>query len=92
MKRICVFCGSSPGAKPEYVQAARQLGAILAQRKIGLVFGGGRVGMMGQLAKAALENGGEVIGVIPKELHERKVAFTGLSDLGWWGPCMNAKH
>lgn len=81
MKRICVFCGSSPGAKPEFVQAARQLGAILAQRKIGLVFGGGRVGMMGQLAQAALENGGEVIGVIPKELHERKVAFAGLSDL-----------
>jgi uncharacterized protein (TIGR00730 family) len=81
LKRICVFCGSSLGAKPEYVQAARQLGAILALRKIGLVFGGGRVGMMGQLAQAALENGGEVIGVIPKELHERKVAFTGLSDL-----------
>lgn len=81
MKRICVFCGSSPGARPEYAQAARQLGAILAQRKIGLVFGGGRVGMMGQLAQAALENGGEVIGVIPKELHERKVAFAGLSDL-----------
>jgi uncharacterized protein (TIGR00730 family) len=81
MKRICVFCGSSPGARPEYVQAARQLGAILARRKIGLVFGGGRVGMMGQLAKSALENGGDVIGVIPKELHERKVAFTGLSDL-----------
>ena len=81
MKRICVFCGSSPGARPEYVRAARQLGAILAQRKIGLVFGGSRVGMMGQLAQAALENGGEVIGVIPKELHERKVAFTGLSDL-----------
>ena len=54
---------------------------ILAQRKIGLVFGGGRVGMMGQLAQAALENGGEVIGVIPRELHERKVAFSGLTDL-----------
>ena len=81
MKRICVFCGSSPGARPEYVQAVRQLGAILTQRKIGLVFGGGRVGMMGQLAQAALENGGEVIGVIPKELYEKKVAFPGLSDL-----------
>ena len=81
MKRICVFCGSSPGARPEYVQAARQLGAILARKKIGLVFGGGRVGMMGKLAQAALENGGEVIGVIPKDLYEKKVAFTGLSDL-----------
>jgi hypothetical protein len=81
LKRICVFCGSSPGGKPEYVQVARQLGIILARRKIGLVFGGSRVGMMGQLAQAALENGGEVIGVIPKELHEKKVSFTGLSDL-----------
>jgi uncharacterized protein (TIGR00730 family) len=61
--------------------AARQVGALLAQRKIGLVFGGGRVGLMGQLAQAALENNGEVIGVIPKELYERKVAFQGLSDL-----------
>ena len=81
MKRICVFCGSSPGAKPEYAQAARQVGALLAKRKIGLVFGGGKVGMMGQLAQAALDNGGEVIGVIPRGLHERKVAFTGLNDL-----------
>ncbi|HUU04782.1 MAG TPA: TIGR00730 family Rossman fold protein [Patescibacteria group bacterium] len=81
MKRICVFCGSSPGAKPEYVRAARQLGALLAQGRIGLVFGGGKVGLMGQLARAALENGGEVIGVIPRELHEKRVAFSGLSDL-----------
>ncbi|MBN2399184.1 MAG: TIGR00730 family Rossman fold protein, partial [Candidatus Aminicenantes bacterium] len=81
MKRICVFCGSSPGARPEYAGAARQLGALLAQRKIGLVFGGGRVGLMGQLARAALKNHGEVIGVIPWGLHERKVAFSGLSDL-----------
>jgi uncharacterized protein (TIGR00730 family) len=81
IKRVCVFCGSSPGARPEYVQAARQVGALLAQRKIGLVFGGGRVGMMGQLAQAALENNGEVIGVIPKGLHERNVAFSGLNDL-----------
>jgi uncharacterized protein (TIGR00730 family) len=81
LKRICVFCGSSPGARPEYVQAARQLGALVAQRNIGLVFGGGRVGMMGQVAQAALENNGEVIGVIPRALHERNVALHGLSDL-----------
>ena len=81
MKRICVFCGSSPGSKPEYARAARQLGALLAQSKIGLVFGGGKVGLMGQLARAALDNGGEVIGVIPRELHEKRVAFSGLSDL-----------
>jgi len=81
LKRICVFCGSSPGVRPEYAAAARSLGCILAQRKIGLVFGGGKVGMMGHLARAALDAGGEVIGVIPRELVEKKVAFTGLSDL-----------
>ncbi|HEX7502994.1 MAG TPA: TIGR00730 family Rossman fold protein [Acidobacteriota bacterium] len=81
MKRICVFCGSSPGADPEYARAAGQLGALLAREKIGLVFGGGRVGLMGHLARAALEHGGEVIGIIPRELYEKKVAFTGLSDL-----------
>lgn len=81
MERVCVFCGSGPGARPEYVRAARKLGALLARKKIGLVFGGARVGLMGQLAQAALEKGGEVIGVIPRDLYEKKVAFTALSDL-----------
>ena len=81
IKRICVFCGSSPGADPEFARAARRLGALLAEKKIGLVFGGGKVGMMGHLASAVLERGGEVVGVIPRELYEKKVAFTGLSDL-----------
>ncbi len=81
LKRICVFSGSSPGADPEFARAADRLGALLAQKKIGLVFGGGRVGLMGHLARAALEHGGEVIGVIPRELYEKKVAFTGLADL-----------
>jgi len=81
MKRLCVFCGSSPGAMPEYSQAARRLGSLLAQRQVGLVYGGGNVGMMGQLAKAVIEQGGEVIGVIPRELLEKKVAYTALSDL-----------
>ena len=81
MRRICVFCGSSSGVKPEYAQAARELGSILAQRKIGVVYGGGNIGMMGQLAQATLESGGEIIGVIPKKLFEKKVAFTELADL-----------
>lgn len=81
MKRICVFCGSSPGSRPEYLQAARQLGHTLASKGIGLVYGGGRVGMMGKIAESVLEKGGEVIGVIPKELVEKKVAYTGLADL-----------
>ncbi|MCB9078405.1 MAG: TIGR00730 family Rossman fold protein [Anaerolineaceae bacterium] len=81
MKRICVFCGSSPGARPEYVAAARQLGQLLAARNIGLVYGGGRVGLMGKLAEAVLEKNGEVIGVIPKALADKEVAFTRLADL-----------
>jgi len=81
LKRICVFCGSSPGVDPQYARAAESLGALLAQKKIGLVFGGGKVGMMGRLARAALEHGGEVIGVIPRQLYEKKVALAGLADL-----------
>ena len=57
MKRICVFCGSSIGANPEYLDAARQLGTMLADNDIGLVFGGGKVGLMGVVARAASENG-----------------------------------
>ncbi len=81
IKRICVFCGSSPGARPEYTQTAKQLGQILASKKIGLVYGGSNVGLMGSVALGVLDAGGEVIGVIPKDLAERNVAFTGLSDL-----------
>ncbi len=81
MKRICVFCGSSPGAKPEYVKMANALGRELVKRQIGLVYGGGRLGMMGALAKTIYAQGGEVIGVIPEELAKKNVAFTDLSDL-----------
>jgi uncharacterized protein (TIGR00730 family) len=81
MERICVFCGSSPGGRPEYVQAAKRLGRTLANKGIGLVYGGAKVGTMGQLASAVLEAGGEVIGVIPKQLVEKEVAFTELADL-----------
>jgi len=81
MKRICVFCGSSPGSGPEYAKAAKQLGYTLASRDIGLVYGGAKVGIMGHIAKSVLEKGGEVIGVIPKELVEKEVAFTDLADL-----------
>jgi len=81
MKRICVFCGSSLGTKPEYVRAAVLLGQTLANKNIGLVYGGGSVGLMGKIAHAVLQHGGDVIGVIPKELVEKEVAFTELSDL-----------
>ncbi|MFZ5571462.1 MAG: TIGR00730 family Rossman fold protein [Thermodesulfobacteriota bacterium] len=81
MRRICVFCGSSPGSRPEYGDAAVELGRTLAEQGIGLVYGGADVGTMGILAHAVLENGGEVIGVIPKALVEKEVAFTALDDL-----------
>lgn len=81
MQRICVFCGSSPGTVPAYTSAARQLGKTLAGREIALVYGGGNVGMMGQIADAVLESGGKVTGVIPRAIAEMEVAHTGLRDL-----------
>jgi uncharacterized protein (TIGR00730 family) len=81
MKRVCVFCGSSPGHKPEYRVVAAQLGTALAERGIGLVYGGAALGLMGAVADAALAAGGEVIGVIPQALVDREVAHSGLRDL-----------
>lgn len=72
LKRICVYCGSGPGADPAYVEAARALGAILAENRIGLVYGGGSVGLMGEIATAVLDRGGEAIGVIPTFLVNRE--------------------
>jgi uncharacterized protein (TIGR00730 family) len=76
-----VFCGSSRGARPSYLEAARAFGELLADSAIGLVYGGAAVGLMGALADAALARGGEVIGVIPQALVAREVAHPGLSDL-----------
>ena len=81
MKRICVFCGSSPGARPIYLNTARELGAELAARRIGLVYGGATVGLMGEVARSVLAGGGEVIGVIPRAMVTREVAFMDLADL-----------
>lgn len=81
MKRICVFCGSSFGIEPSYRRAARQLGQLLAAKGIELVYGGGNVGLMGEIANAALECNANVIGVIPRALAERELAHMGLPDL-----------
>ena len=81
MKRLCVFCGSSHGSKPVYAEAARQMGAALAKRKITLVYGGGQVGLMGVVADAALAGGGEVIGAIPQSLATKELAHAGLTEL-----------
>ncbi|QGN53593.1 TIGR00730 family Rossman fold protein [Novosphingobium sp. Gsoil 351] len=99
MNRIAVYCGSATPADPRYIDLAGQVGRTLAARGIGVVYGGGRLGLMGALAKGALDAGGEVIGVIPEALvggevantdctelhvvanmHQRKQAFTDLSD------------
>jgi uncharacterized protein (TIGR00730 family) len=81
MTRVCVFAGSSAGTRPEYRQAAQQLGQVLAERRIGLVYGGARVGLMGAVADAALAGGSEVIGVIPSALVAKEIAHTGLTEL-----------
>lgn len=79
--RICVYCGSTTGRGDRYVAAARHLGTLLAQRGIGLVYGGASVGTMGAVADAALEAGGEVTGVIPQALVDREIAHQGVGDL-----------
>ena len=79
--RLCVFCGSSLGGDPAYKRAAAALGAELAAREIGLVYGGASVGLMGVVADAALEAGGEAIGVLPEALADLEIAHEGLSEL-----------
>lgn len=79
--RLCVFCGSKSGSRPEFAEAARALGKELASRRIGLVYGGASVGVMGAIANAVLELEGEVIGVIPHGVFDREVAHTALTEL-----------
>jgi uncharacterized protein (TIGR00730 family) len=81
MRRLCVFCGSSTGNRPEYRDAARRLGELLSGRGIGLVFGAGHVGLMGVLADAVLRGGGEAVGVIPQALVDKELAHRGLTAL-----------
>jgi len=81
MQRICVYCGSSPGADEAFAAAARRLGLLLAERDVGVVFGGGSVGLMGILADAALSAGGSVTGVIPRHLARKELAHANLTRL-----------
>jgi uncharacterized protein (TIGR00730 family) len=81
IRRLAVFCGSNPGGRPEYVAAARSFGKLLANRGIGIVYGGSNVGLMAALADAISEERGDIIGVIPRMLVEREVANTALADL-----------
>jgi uncharacterized protein (TIGR00730 family) len=75
IRKICVYCGSGPGSDPAFVQAARAFGTILAQQHIGLVYGGGSIGLMGEIANTVLDRGGDVVGVIPRFLESREHAM-----------------
>ncbi len=81
MKRLAVYCGSATPADPRYIEAAREVGGALAERGIGVVYGGGRLGLMGAVADAALAAGGEVIGIIPEALVGAEVAHHGCTEL-----------
>ena len=81
MKNICVYCGSRKGNNPKFPELAKQAGREIAHRDWGVVYGGCKIGMMGELANAALTEGGEVVGVIPTHLKDREVAHKGLTDL-----------
>ena len=81
MKRLCVYCGSNAGTNNDYANAARELARVLVENNIGLVYGGSHRGMMGQIADAVLDGGGEVEGVIPKSLLEKEVAHDGLTEM-----------
>jgi uncharacterized protein (TIGR00730 family) len=81
VRRVCVFCGSSPGARAAYGDAAEELAWLLVAHQIGVVYGGGHVGLMGVLADAVLARDGEIVGVMPRSLIEREIGHHGLSDL-----------
>ena len=81
MQRVCVFCGSSTGNKPEYAVGARELGLVLAKQNIDLVYGGGHVGLMGVVADAAMSAGAKAVGIIPRCLSDKEVAHQGLTEL-----------
>jgi uncharacterized protein (TIGR00730 family) len=79
--RVCVFCGSSPGARPAYAEATAEVARLLVEDGIGVVYGGGHVGLMGVLADTAMAAGGEVIGVMPQALVDREIGHTAITDL-----------
>ncbi|NIV03765.1 MAG: TIGR00730 family Rossman fold protein, partial [Calditrichae bacterium] len=81
LNKICVYCGSSPGGRAEYIEGAKTLAKLFVQREIELVYGGASVGLMGVMADTVLQNGGRVTGIIPEDLVKREVAHNGLTEL-----------
>jgi uncharacterized protein (TIGR00730 family) len=80
-QRVCVYCGAAAGARTDYLAAAQDFGALLARRRLTLVYGGGHVGLMGAMADAALAGGGQVIGIIPQQLIDKELGHRGISEL-----------
>jgi uncharacterized protein (TIGR00730 family) len=81
MKSVCVFCGSSVGRQPEYIEGARRLGNLIATKKMTLVYGGGNIGLMREVADSALSAGGKVIGVMPRSIVEKEIAHRNITQL-----------
>lgn len=81
LRTVCIYAGSNRGSDPAHAIAAERLGRLLAAQDIGIIYGGGRVGLMGVIADSVLEAGGTVVGVIPESLHEREITHTGLTEL-----------
>lgn len=81
IQSICVYCGSRPGSRPEYVRAAVELGRAFARKHVCLVYGGASVGLMGALADSVLDSGGEVVGILPRWLEDKEVGHAGLHEL-----------
>jgi uncharacterized protein (TIGR00730 family) len=81
IKRICVFCGSNKGVNDEYAVAARELGLLMAKKGLGLIYGGGKEGMMGELSNSAIKNGGRVTGVIPKDIFSERAVNRDVTEL-----------
>ncbi len=81
VKSVCVYCGSNPGNRPDYLAAAATLGELIARRGLRLVYGGADIGLMGRVANAALEAGGEVVGIMPTALVDKEIAHKGLTEL-----------
>src|SRR6185295_12139450 len=78
---LCVYCGSSRGTNPNFIPLAKELGRELAERNIRLVYGGGRVGLMGACADGVMAHGGKVVGIIPQHLQDREIGHSGLTEL-----------
>jgi uncharacterized protein (TIGR00730 family) len=81
IRNVCVYCGSSPGAEPQFMGAAKEFGRILASANVGLVYGGGQMGLMGAVARSVIDHGGHVTGIIPEFLHSRERKFEDASEL-----------